>query len=233
MLCESFLLISHCLHAPLSPVPGAWRGSVCSMVSPQRRRRRGLCFPYAIGTGRGGNWWKATKVTGFFVCLFFKLMVFLLKQYIMFITPDLLLCFGFTFICVEMGPYPAKLCSIVQKQCLQTLTHAGSPVCPVHSPTGELQVLPGTVLIECMVQEPFSCGYVAFVQRSSHTCLYSNMVIEFCEAVCHCTSLPLTFVETASGNSCSFLQKRAEASRELRVVFSALSNGGRVLLLKM
>jgi len=168
-----------------------------------------------------------------FVCLFFKLMVFLLKQYIMFITPDLLLCFGFTFICVEMGPYPAKLCSIVQKQCLQTLTHAGSPVCPVHSPTGELQVLPGTVLIECMVQEPFSCGYVAFVQRSSHTCLYSNTVIEFCEAVCHCTSLPLTFVETASGNSCSFLQKRAEASRELRVVFSALSNGGRVLLLKM
>lgn len=45
--------------------------------------------------------------------------------------------------------------------------------------------------------------------------------------------MPLTFVETASGNSYSFLQKRAEASRELRLVVSALSNGGRVLLLKM
>lgn len=176
------------------------------MVSPQRRRRRGLCFPYAIGTGRGGNWWKATKVTGFFVCLFFKLMVFLLKQYIMFITPDLLLCFGFTFICVEMGPYPAKLCSIVQKQCLQTLTHAGSPVCPVHSPTGELQVLPGTVLIECMVQEPFSCGYVAFVQRSSHTCLYSNTVIEFCEAVCHCTSCHLLLWKLPLGTAAAFFR---------------------------
>lgn len=145
-----------------------------------------------------------------FVCLFFKLMVFLLKQYIMFITPDLFLCFGFTFICVEMGPYPAKLCSIVQKQCLQTLTHAGSPVCPVHSPTGELQVLPGTGLIECMAhwekKEPFSCGYVAFVQRSSHTCLYSNTVIEFCEAVCHCTSCHLLLWKLPLGTATAFFR---------------------------
>lgn len=201
--------------------------TACMPPSPlSLEHEEGMSVPWWALRGEGGEGFaslmlleQGEEATGgrqsksqdfLFVCLFFKLMVFLLKQYIMFITPDLFLCFGFTFICVEMGPYPAKLCSIVQKQCLQTLTHAGSPVCPVHSPTGELQVLPGTGLIECMAhwekKEPFSCGCVAFVQRWSHTCLYSNTVIEFCEAVCHCTSCHLLLWKLPLGTATAFFR---------------------------
>lgn len=233
MLCESFLLISRCLWLPFplsleheeeESVPG-WApmgkgGEGFASLIPLEQREK------ATGRRQPGS----LEVWRCFVLCFFKVDgIFIWSNRL---SSLLHICFYtlVSFLCVEMGPYPVKLCSIVQKQYFQTLTHA------VHSLTGELQVLPGTGLTDCMVhwekKEPFSCSCMAFVQRWSHLPLFkhSDWILW------GCLSLHImlhTSVETASGNSYSFLQKRAETSMKLRLVLSAVTtdavHGGRVL----